>query len=164
MPSLPVGVRISGLDFDDEATYQVLGEKFPDMFIAGEQPHVLMMSVSDADPVSDAIERVRAVQAELPQLRVHGVDRDLVGTTDIAHRAGVSREGARKWTQAEGFPVPFAHIRASSMPVWVWSEVAQWLETVRSVTVDNPLPTLAALSEIESQLVHKSGFNSSPAG
>ena len=85
MPSLPVGVRISGLDFDDEATYRVLGEKFPDTFIAGEQPHVLMMSVSDADPVSDAIELLRAVQAELPQLRVHGVDRDLVGNAGVLY-------------------------------------------------------------------------------
>ena len=153
MATLPVGVRISGLDFDDDATFQVLGEKYPDTFLAGEQPCVLMMSVSDADPVSAVVELVRAMQADLPQLRVHGVDRDLVGTTDIAHRAGVSREGARKWSQAEGFPQPFDYLQTASMPVWAWTEVAQWLKEARGLEVDDPLPTVQVLTQIENSLM-----------
>lgn len=148
-----VGIRISGVDFDAPEVTAVFGDKYPDVFVTGQQPAVLQLCVPDEHAVSHVVELLRAIQADIPQIHVDGVDRDLVGVTDIAHRAGVSREGARKWTQSPDFPAPFAHVPSASMPIWAWTQVASWLKNERSLDLDEQLPTVEILTQIENCLM-----------
>lgn len=55
----------------------------------------------------------------------------LVSLSDIAHRAGLTRQAisnyaAGKGKRALGFPRPIARVTSES-PLWDWPEVAEWL-------------------------------------
>lgn len=153
MPTIDVGIRISGLDVDNPDVEAVFADKYPQVLVTGEHPCVLTVTVDTARAVDDVVALIRAMQADFPQMTIHGVDRDLVGISDIAQRVGVSREGARKWTRAEGFPEPFDFLQAASMPIWAWTEVATWLQDERSLELDETLPTLQTLTHIENCLM-----------
>jgi hypothetical protein len=153
MTTLDVGVRVAGLDVDAPDVEAVFVEKYPQVLVVGDQPCVLTVTVEAARVVDDTVGLMRAMQADLPNMKILGVDRDLVGITDIAHRVGVSREGARKWTHVEGFPEPFDFLQAASMPIWAWTEVAAWLQNERSLDLGETLPTLQVLTQLENCLM-----------
>jgi hypothetical protein len=153
MATVDVGIRVSGLDVDEPDVEAVLSEKYPLVLVSGVHPCVLTITVDASRVVTDVVSLMRAMQMDFPEMRIHGVDRDLVGITDIAHRVGVSREGARKWTRSEGFPEPFDFLQAASMPIWAWTEVSSWLERERSVDLDETLPTLQTLTQLENCLM-----------
>ena len=62
--------------------------------------------------------------------RVGRVEPDhLVSLSDIADRAGLTRQAAALYSTGErgrGFPHPIARV-TSRTPLWDWSEVAEWL-------------------------------------
>jgi len=53
---------------------------------------------------------------------------DPVGITDIARRAGVKRDTAKKWTERkpDGFPEPHPQ-KIVGRRVWEWSAIHSWL-------------------------------------
>lgn len=150
---MDVGIRVSGVDWDAADVEEVMGEQFPNVLLTGGQPFVLNVTVDEADAASAVVEFVRKLQAALPKVKIHGIDRDLVNVTDIATRAGLTREGARKWTQAENFPAPFGSLTASSMAVWAWTDVAAWLLHERSIDLEECLPTVQLMTQIENCLM-----------
>lgn len=52
---------------------------------------------------------------------------DLMGTTEIAERLGVSRQRADQLSRTDGFPEPVAEIAAGR--IWLREEVEQWGRT-----------------------------------
>ena len=57
-------------------------------------------------------------------------DTDLVGTAEIAERAGVATATVHSWRRRHpGFPEPAA--RLASGPVWRWADVEAWLSVPR---------------------------------
>jgi hypothetical protein len=53
----------------------------------------------------------------------------LVSSSDIAERAGITRQAVSLYVRGErgeGFPAPIACV-TSSRPLWCWREVAEWL-------------------------------------
>lgn len=69
----------------------------------------------------------------------------------IASRAGVSREGARKWTKDTSFPTPFATF-GDRQSVWIWSSVSSWLLETRGLDFQESLASEALLAQIDNCL------------
>lgn len=150
---LEVGIRVSGVDWSADEVDAVMVGEFPHVLVSGERPVVLTVVFDESDIVSSVLEFSRELQSSFPELVVHGVDRDLVNVTDIALRVGVSREAARKWSLSEKFPQPFGMLDSSSMAIWAWTEVAQWLLLERSIDLDEELPSIELLTQIENCLM-----------
>lgn len=150
---LDVGVRVSGVDFDHPDIFDLMGEKHPHLMVSGHQPCVVSFAVDEDRPVDHAVEIVRALQVDLPALVVDGVDRNLVGVSDIAQRVGISREGVRKWTQHGDFPTAQGYLQSASMPVWAWGDVIEWLLAERSIDMEERLPSMKVLTQIENCLM-----------
>lgn len=51
----------------------------------------------------------------------------VVGLSEIAKLAGVSKQTAHEWTKRESFPHPFATLAMGK--IWVKGEVVRWLKT-----------------------------------
>lgn len=169
---LDVGVRVTGVDFDDPDVFEVMGECHPHVVVTGAQPYVVSFAVDENRPVGHAVDVVRALQTDLPSLVVAGVDRDLVNVSDIAHRVGLSREGVRKWAVQEGFPTAQGYLASASMQVWAWTDIVEWLKRERCLELDESLPSIKVLTQIENCLMknpdnttvewhHLNGFASS---
>lgn len=148
-----VSLRIKGIDVDSPTAFERISEDFPDFLIQGNGKVVsLTFSANKTDAVADAVQKARKFLHAFPGSSFQSVDRDLVGVSDIAHRVGVSREGARKWVNEETFPAPANHIKSSAMDVWVWAEVAEWLLAERCIDMEEDLLTVAQMSQIENCL------------
>ncbi|UUL75723.1 hypothetical protein NG819_16320 [Pseudarthrobacter sp. Fe7] len=147
---IEVTLRVQGVDIFDQSVDAIIAKEFPDLsWDQADGLTTLTVFVDREDAVTDTDTIVRRVESAIDGLKVVGVYRDLVGTTDIALRTGVSREGARKWSQSADFPAPFDYIGAGSMKVWAWTEVVQWLEAARALDMEQELPSLALMTQIE---------------
>lgn len=148
VPLLAEGITIEDAEFD-----QVVSENFPNVLVAGSGRRVIItIFVDDSSTVDSVVEFARKMSSLLPRLKLVRVDRDLVGVTEIAHRVGVTREGARKWTQAENFPLAYARLTSNSSEVWAWGEVSDWLKEHRSIEMDEDLPSAAEMTQIDNCL------------
>lgn len=149
---IDVTLRVSGIDFDDENTDEILGNDFADLLWQGEGKLMkVMFTVDEHSAPAEVLERVRALQAKFPDFRALGTDRDLVATTEIASRVGVSREAARKWSKEQDFPAPSATI--GKMHVWLWCNVLVWLDKSRGIEMDENPPSEAMLVQIDNCLM-----------
>ncbi|MEN8582154.1 hypothetical protein ABFP37_05505 [Burkholderia sp. RS01] len=149
-----VTLRVSGIDLDSEATENVLAEQFPDTIWETIDGMITVTAFVERNgAVAEIIDVAHRLEKQLNGLKVVGVHRDLVGISDIALRAGVSREGARKWTMAKDFPVPFDYVGAGSMKIWAWTEIAAWLKFARALDLEEDLPSLELMTQIENCLM-----------
>ncbi len=98
-----------------------------------------------AAAVSRLVERItKAVPAAVPVR----VDKDLVSVSDIAQRAGRTRESVRLLAEAKrgpgGFPAPVG-VAGDEIKVWPWSEVRDWFDKVLGIDLgENGVPPLTA--------------------
>ena len=53
---------------------------------------------------------------------------NLVAVSSMAHRFGVSRQAAQRWSKAETFPLP---IITDGTSLWYWPEVRSWVRSER---------------------------------
>jgi hypothetical protein len=147
---IEVTLRVQGADISDDSVDAVIAEHFPEtVWDEADGLTTLTIFVDREDAVTETVALVRRIEAAVPGMKVVGVHRDLVGTTDISLRVGVSREGARKWSLSADFPMPFDYIGAGSMKVWAWAEVVQWLKEARALDMDQELPSLELMTQIE---------------
>ncbi len=147
---IEVTLRVQGADISDDAVDAVIAEQFPGtVWDEVDGLTTLTVFVDREDAVTETVSLVRRIEAAVHGMKVLGVYRDLVGTTDISLRVGVSREGARKWSLSTDFPMPFDYIGAGSMKVWAWAEVVQWLKEARAFEMDQELPSLELMTQIE---------------
>lgn len=145
-------LRVAGVDLDDIGTQEALG-KFPDMVwekIGDVTRATIFVEAESA--VAETVEVARKLAA-IPGLRVLGVDRDFVATSDIAIRANVSREAARKWTAHADFPQASGQVGGDSCKIWPWNEVAAWLREHRGIQFDEVLPSTALITQIDNCLM-----------
>jgi hypothetical protein len=118
---------VEGFDLDDEVQNAALAY-LPFDAVVGQANGVL--SVDFECDGMDPSAAVMLAYAEMQKIRVRvrRIDLDLVGVSDIAERAGISRERARLWTtgaRRTDFPLPYSTVGSSR--VWVWSDVHPWL-------------------------------------
>lgn len=155
--AVDVYLRVSGVDLTDEATTELLAADFPEVAWS-EVDDVLEMGlfIESDTVVHDVVETVRKISNRLPGLRVHGVHRDLVATSDIAARVGVSREAVRKWSMEKDFPPPFDTVGGGTRgatKVWAWADVVRWLYESRGIDMEENLPDVATIAQIEACLL-----------
>jgi|GEM_PF-5588590 len=150
---IEVTLRVTGIDLDNEAVDAVMAERFPEtMWEALHQFTTLTVFVEPDHAIEEIVEIARALEGTFKGLVVRGVHRDLVGTTDISQRVGVSREAARKWAQSEEFPDAFDVVSSTGMKLWAWTEVVTWLQKTRALNLDEELPSLELMAQIEACL------------
>lgn len=151
---IEVTLRVSGIDIDNPEIEQTLGERLPMVLWQGEGADLSMtFVVNDQNAPAEVLKVVRSLETAIPTFRALRVDRDLVSTTDIALRAGVSREAARKWGKEVGFPVPFATV-GENKHVWLWVEVLTWLNTTRGIEIGDRQLSEAEMVQIDNCLMH----------
>ncbi|WOQ17850.1 hypothetical protein [Raineyella sp. W15-4] len=150
-----VELRVTGVDLDDEATGEILAERFPELLWAENAGLTTVTTFLErAAMVPGVVELARELEVALPgEVKVAGVFRDLVSTTAIAHRTGRSREGARKWTLQSGFPVPQEVLDPGSVKLWLWTEIVAWLRDTRSIDLGETLPTPEEMVQIDNCLM-----------
>lgn len=147
---IEVTLRVQGADISNDSVDAVIAEHFSEtVWDEADGLTTLTIFVDREDAVTETLALVRRIEAAVPDMKVTGVHRDLVATTDISLRVGVSREGARKWSLSAGFPQPFDYIGAGSMKVWAWAEVVQWLKEARALDMGQELPGLKLMTQIE---------------
>ena len=163
--STAVSLQVEGVDLDDEAVSDLVGQHFSDHLWMTEDDLVTVTVVIDeGDTAAQAIDVAREVEHRVPGARVSRVRRDLVTQSDIASRAGVSREAVRKWTKRKGintFPTPVDVIGGETRPskVWEWADVVVWLKETYQLTVEeDTLPSRRVVAQIDACLAKADGY------
>lgn len=150
--ALSMTLRVAGIDLDDATVGSALASDLPLLLWQGDDRYATAtFDVDEHDAVARTVDVARTIEAIAPGAKVQGTDRDLVSTTEIASRVGVSREGARKWTKEADFPAPFAII-GSRTSTWPWATVTAWLLESRGIDMDETLPSESLLTQIDNYL------------
>ena len=150
--ALSMTLRVTGIDLDDATVGSTLATELPLLLWQGDDRYATAtFDVDEHDAVARVVDVARTIEAIAPGAKVLGTDRDLVSTTEIASRVGVSREGALKWTKEACFPAPFAII-GSRTSTWSWAAVTAWLLDSRGIDMDEALPSEPLLTQIDNYL------------
>lgn len=118
-------------DQDLQAVVERLGEAGCDDAVVGiGQPGRLALEFTREGPTAAAAMRsaLADVQRAVPSARLIEAAPDLVGLTDVAQTAGVSRQNMRKLMLAypHSFPAP---VHEGSTSLWHLADVLAWLDT-----------------------------------
>jgi hypothetical protein len=150
-----VTLRVAALDYDDPAV-EALIDRFSDYSFATSNSISLVTIFSNGDTITEGTAAVRALRSA--GVSVLGVFEDLVNTSEIAERAGISRQGARKWVDREDFPQPQSCIGTDDQRVWTWAHVLTWLNEVKAFPLDEILPTDQTVAAINAYIHGVNGF------
>ncbi|QNP62637.1 helix-turn-helix transcriptional regulator [Streptomyces genisteinicus] len=122
---------VDGIDVEDDAAFAVVHEVFGGVLTRHRDRHFLDVSESGANAIDAAHRIVVRLRTSLPALRLLRVDPDLVGVSDIAERAGRTRQNVQQWLSGERrqdkLPFPDPEGIAGRSPVWRWGDVNAWL-------------------------------------
>lgn len=107
--------------------------------------HVDETSESFIDAVRTAYDHLRSMNIRATRLRL-----DVVSSSEIANRTGVSRPAVTKWTKHtsgdDAFPLELDW--STTGPVWVWADVNDWLhKTGRAGHDETCSPSLAEIEQ-----------------
>ena len=133
MTELLLELCVDGLDFESEVEMDRIGERFSEWSWSSIDGQVIVGVSGDFDPVQEAERVARDLHAVFPAFRVTRWYEDYVSYSEIASRAGVSREAVRLWATGQrgpqDFPAPIGFVGFGDRrsPLWTWSVVAEWL-------------------------------------
>lgn len=150
-----VRVQVADLNLNDDTLDDRLAEFDNATFSEVDGLTFITVYVEDGQSVVDTVlEATRKLATKIPAAIAKRVHPDLVATSDIAQRVGVSREAVRKWVKdtRKPFPTQFDNITAGHQRVWRWAEVADWLLKAKSIDMDEDLPSLADVAHIDACL------------
>ena len=150
-----VRVQVADLNLNDDTLDDRLAEFDNATFSEVDGLTFITVYVEDGQSVVDTVlEATRKLATKIPAAIAKRVHPDLVTTSDIAQRVGVSREAVRKWVKdtRKPFPTQFDNITAGHQRVWRWAEVADWLLKAKSIDMDEDLPSLADIAHIDACL------------
>lgn len=141
MTAYEVPLLVDGLDDTDVDAVESLIAHRGVVTVASADGVVAVVMDVDAETPDEAVRAaVRLVEGAVAGARVTGIDLDLVAATDIARRAGVSRQAVNQWvTDTPDFPPALGHV-AGGTRVWAWSAVVPWLHEREKALDDMPLP------------------------
>lgn len=145
-----IPIRVLNLDIDNEEVEDVLMETLGAFLVTGsEKVCTLSIFVEHGEVIEQAVGLVRELQERLPEATFLNVDRDLVGSSQIAQRIGVSREAVRKWTHSQEFPTNQANLDGQGKQLWAWTQIVDWVEQYRGLDLEEALPTLDEMTAID---------------
>lgn len=140
MTTYELALAVSGVDDTDVDEVEALVAHREVVTVASVDGSVsVVVRIDGATPDAAVRSAVRLVEHVVDGSRATGVDLDLVAATDIARRAGVSRQAVNQWVADGGFPSPLGHV-AGGTRVWAWSAVVPWLQPRGRALDDVPLP------------------------
>jgi len=160
-----IALRILGVDdADDLAKLHHLGRR-GQYSIAPQVIDGRMLAVVfpiSEKPLDAAVDAARAILLALKSAIVDGVDPEIVGLTDVAHRVRMTREAVRLWIKGERgpgrFPPPVASIargeQGSSTPLWSWPAVSAWLSEHYGMIDEYEHLTAVEVAELTIRLHH----------
>lgn len=149
---------VKNVDLENVQHLAIISESLSDLGWAEEAGYTVATAfVSASKPVDEALQVARKIQNSIAGSVIERLCHDLVAVTEVAERVGVSREAVRKWSQsaALGFPVPEAVVVTGAkdpMKVWRWSEVVDWLRSVKRIEMDESYLSRAQAIELEACL------------
>ena len=146
-----VPIQIHHLDLRDPFTVARLSTFDNATFAHIDGLALMTVYVEDGQPIAaTVIEVTRMLANAIPGALAVRVHPDLVSTSEIAQRIGVSREAVRKWTMnpRRQFPLHFDTIGADQR-VWRWMEVAEWLWKVKGIDTDDDLASVDDIAHID---------------
>lgn len=149
-----VNLRVQGLDFNDVKTAERLHEEWGAELILDNGLILLQIYVeNDTDVINSVTDTLKQVQQAFPEFKAESVYKDLVSLSDIAVRVGVSKEAVRKWVQHDNLCFP-AHVSSigNAQKIWDWLDVYEWLFDVKSIDMDEDLPTRTQIVQIDACL------------
>lgn len=150
--AISMTLRVSGIDLEDATVGHTLAAQLPHLLWQGDRTYATAtFDIEERNAVTHTLDVARTLEASIPGVEILGTDRDLVSTTEIASRVGVSREGARKWTKEADFPAPFTIIGGRTA-AWPWATVVEWLLSSRGIDMQEALPSESLLTQIDNCL------------
>lgn len=123
---------VSGETVDNDEAIAKLYDEHGAMLYRAGSVDLLTITYQGDTAVAAALGAITAVSAAVPKIRVHRLDRDLVGIPEIAERTERSRQNVTQWIKGErksdgpAFPAPEG--TAGRASVWLWTEVNAWLK------------------------------------
>ncbi len=150
-----VRVQVPDLNLKDGTLDDRLAEFDNATFSEVDDLAFMTVYVEHGESVVDTVlEATRRLANKVPGAIAKRVHPDLVTTSDIAHRVGVSREAVRKWVKdtRKPFPTQFDNITDGHQRVWRWAEVVEWLLKAKAIDMDEDLPSLADVAHIDACL------------
>jgi transcriptional regulator with XRE-family HTH domain len=150
-----VRLQVRNLDLEDESLDDGLGQFENATFSQVDGLGFMTVYVEDQESVVDTVlEAARKIGNLVQDASATRVHPDLVTTSDIARRVGVSREAVRKWAKEtrQPFPTQFDNISDDHQRVWRWVEVVEWLLSAKSIKMDEDLPSLGDIAHIDACL------------
>lgn len=159
-----VSLMVVGRDLFDESVDDTLLEIFDYAILVTQRGRnqVFSIFVDDEIVVKEAVDAARKIEQHVVGAKVVGVERDPVTVSDIAQRVNVSREAVRKWSNTQGFPVADGYLDSASMEFWSWTKISDWLWESRSIDMEDKLPTMTQLADIDHYLNDKPEISDSP--
>lgn len=151
-----VTLQILGLHVESEHAWAHAEHCFPDVWACEHRVATVAMQVSHEDVVGAVLRAVEDVEARFPEIWGFRVARELVSTSDIAHRLRLPRETIRKWSLRPGFPAPLGTVGRDGRPskVWHWSaDLCTWLGRMVPGTLGADLPDDLTMALIDVALV-----------
>lgn len=123
---------VSGETVDNEDAVTNLYQAHGAMLYRAGGTDLLTLTHEGETAVAAALGAVNAVSSVTPKIRIHRLDRDLVGIQEIAERTERSRQNVTQWIKgerkADGPPFPSPEGTAGRASVWLWTEVNAWLK------------------------------------
>ncbi|MET8229451.1 hypothetical protein ABZS77_02055 [Micromonospora sp. NPDC005298] len=153
-----IPLRVSGVNLDDDGTLELLGEHLSDLAWSERDGGVVAtLHTSATNPVATALAAARRITHALPGAEVLDADQELVSTSDIAHRLGVSREAVRLWAEGlrgpGGFPRPLGTIGNGKSKVWQWFAVNSWVQEHYRIGEDEQHLSAQQIAELNAHLL-----------
>lgn len=122
---------VDGISVEDDEAAGIVCDTFDGLLSRHRGRHFLEVSESGASAIDAAHRIVVGLRKALPRLRLLRLDPDLVGVSDIAERAGRSRQNVQQWVNGERRqdkqPFPDPEGITGRSPVWRWGDVNAWL-------------------------------------
>jgi hypothetical protein len=132
-----IALHVGNADLDNPAIRCLIEETDALSDVAWETVNGRVLAVvycDEHDPVGQLVQVARVINHRL-DVQADSIDPDLVSISDIANRAGVTREAVRLWVKGSRGPANFPSAAGSvgggdrgSTQVWSWPVVNEWLE------------------------------------
>jgi hypothetical protein len=157
---IAVDLVVTGIDLGDEDVLAALADGLDDLGWLEIDDRVLVTVYvdKDADLVSAVIDAAHRIEHAIEGARCVRVDEDLVGTSDIAARTGMTREAIRLWVLGKRGPGGFPMTRGTagsgrnSVRLWAWRDVVPWLNEHYGLCVDEHVVSCRDVAEIDGHL------------
>jgi hypothetical protein len=152
--TIKISLRLSGLDLRDDTAYKRIPPQLQELGweASGDVTVAIVYTDETAPPaVRTAARWAELIKKLMPGVTVTGVYDELVSSSDIAHRAGVTTEAVRLWATGKrrtaliAFPPAVDHVGGDggrTTSVYAWRKIVPWVRQVLGTDLDEGIEYL----------------------